>query len=152
MSYANLRNLLIKHEGVRLQVYDDATGKPLKPGDTLIGHPTIGIGRCLDKNGITQFEAYAMLAEDIERVMRQCHEFPFFKWIGPARQDCVASLIFQLGLTGFKGFRKMIAALEAQNYAKAADELLDSTYARQVPIRAQELAQMMRSGAYPTGT
>jgi lysozyme len=47
----NLQKLLIKHEDLRLFAYDDATGKPLKPGDTLKGHVSIGIGRNLEGYG-----------------------------------------------------------------------------------------------------
>ena len=47
----------IDDEGVRLRVYDDATGEPLHPGMTLKGHPSIGYGRALDVNGISLKES-----------------------------------------------------------------------------------------------
>ena len=52
--------LLSDHEGVKLKVYDDYTSKELKAGDVLVGHPTIGIGRNVAKDGlgISQKEAY----------------------------------------------------------------------------------------------
>ena len=50
---------LILHEGMKLKVYDDANGKEIRAGDTLVGHPTIGVGRNVagDGLGITEEEA-----------------------------------------------------------------------------------------------
>jgi hypothetical protein len=42
---------LIKHEGLREWVYDDATGKRLNPGETRQGKKTIGVGFNLEKTG-----------------------------------------------------------------------------------------------------
>jgi len=53
----NLIDLLIHHEGIRLFVYDDATGKPITAGSICQGNPTIGIGRELSKTGISESEA-----------------------------------------------------------------------------------------------
>ena len=70
MDKKKLINLISDHEGVILKVYDDATGQELKAGDILIGHPTIGVGRNVAKDGlgISQEEAEFMLMNDIERV------------------------------------------------------------------------------------
>jgi lysozyme len=148
MSYAFLRRLLVKHKGFRLHVYDDATGEPIKKGYTLKGHPTIGVGRNLATTGITEMEAHSMLAGDVENVIRECARFPWFANIGMARQDVVASMIFQLGPTGFRAFRKLIEALECKDYVSAAEEMMDSLWAKQVPERSAELSQMMRTGQY----
>ena len=70
MDKQKLINLISDHEGLKLKVYDDATGQELKAGDILIGHPTIGVGRNVAKDGlgISQEEAEFMLMNDIERV------------------------------------------------------------------------------------
>jgi lysozyme len=39
-----------------------------------------------------------------------------------------------------------LEALRTGDYADAADEMLDSAWARQTPARAQRLAQQMRTG------
>ena len=52
-------------EGLRLKVYDDASGKPVTAGSVLAGHPSIGYGRNLAGKGISESEADAMLAEDL---------------------------------------------------------------------------------------
>jgi len=45
MNLERTKKQLTRHEGLRLAVYDDATGKPLEQGDTIVGHPTVGVGR-----------------------------------------------------------------------------------------------------------
>ena len=52
----NVTDLISLHEGVKYRVYDDANGKEIKAGDTLVGHPTIGVGRnvAADGPGITR--------------------------------------------------------------------------------------------------
>ena len=56
---------IMHHEGVRLAVYDDATGKPIVAGDTVQGNPTIGVGRLLtDDRGITEDEVMMLLRND----------------------------------------------------------------------------------------
>ena len=52
-------------EGLRLKVYDDASGKPVTAGSVLAGHPSIGYGRNLAGQGISESEADAMLAGDL---------------------------------------------------------------------------------------
>jgi lysozyme len=133
-----LREMLIKHEGLRLKPYKCTAGKT-----------TIGVGRNLDDVGISKFEAMQMLAADIGRIQKEAVEnFNWFKSISVVRQDVVLSMLFNMGLSRFSGFKNMIAAIVAQNYSKAADEMMNSAWSAQVGIRATELAQMMREGRY----
>jgi lysozyme len=141
--------MLIKHEGVRLKVYDDANGKSVVPGYQMIGHPTVGVGRALDVNGVTQDEAMILLAADIKRVVEEAERsFPWFKSLDTVRQDVILSMLFNVGLGGLLKFKNLIEALRTQNYQKAADEMLLSRWRQQVGKRADDLAQMMRTGIY----
>lgn len=138
MSFANLRSMLIKYEGIRLKPYKDTVGKL-----------TIGVGRNIEDVGITHEEAMMMLAHDIDRVSNEtCSAFTWYRNLNIPRQDVVLNMIFNLGMTRFQTFQKLIAALIVQNYDKAADEMLNSVWASQVGRRAVELAQIMRSGIY----
>ena len=56
---------LTRDESCRLVAYDDATGAPIKPGTTVKGHCTIGVGRALDARGISPAEAQYLLSNDI---------------------------------------------------------------------------------------
>lgn len=135
--FRNLRQLLIRHEALRLKAYKCKAGKV-----------TIGVGRNLDDVGITEQEAMILLTGDILRVTREAATFPWFKSLSTVRQDVVLNMIFNLGLDGFRGFPRTIAALSNQNYQLAATEMLNSRWAAQVGRRAVELAQMMRTGNY----
>jgi lysozyme len=43
-------------------------------------------------------------------------------------------------------FKKTLAALEARDFDRAADEALDSLWARQTPNRAERIAAAIRKG------
>ena len=132
----NLRELLKKHEGLRLKPYVCTAGKL-----------SIGYGRNLDDMGITKEEAEYLLENDIERTIRACRDaFGWFDTLTEARQSVVSSMIFNMGLAGFKKFARTIAHIEAAHYDEAAREMLDSLWAKQVGSRAVELAQMMKEG------
>ena len=113
---------------------------------------TIGVGRNLDDVGITRDEAWALLNNDIARVRREVRRaFPWFSKVNPVRKDVVLNMVFNLGLQRFRGFRKAIAAIKAQDWDEAARQMLDSQWASQVGRRARELAAMMRRGKYESG-
>jgi len=44
------------------------------------------------------------------------------------------------------GFVQMIRAVESEDWNAAAGEMMDSTWARQVGLRARELSHQMRTG------
>jgi lysozyme len=52
-------------------------------------------------------------------------------------------MIFNLGLPRFLGFKKMIQALCEDDYAEAAEQMLDSLWSKQVGKRAKVLAEIM---------
>jgi lysozyme len=139
--------MLRVEEGTRLLVYDDATGAVIRPGTKVIGHPTIGCGRCLDTNGITDAEADYLLSNDIAKVSAQLDAaLPWWRDQTPARQAVLASMVFQMGLKGTLGFTQTLAAVRAGAYAAAATRMLASTWAKQTPARVERLAAMMRKG------
>ncbi len=76
--------------------------------------------------------------EDIHRNIPWVHTLPEDK------QLVVYDMAFNLGMPRFRTFRKMLEALHAGKYDKAAAEMLDSRWARQVGNRATKLAAMMR--------
>lgn len=146
-----LETMLRRDEAQRLKVYDDATGKELVPGMTLVGHPTVGVGRALDRKGISKGESDYLLYGDVLDVQAQARGFPWYPTLSTERQAVLLSMLFQLGLAGVQGFPKMLAALEAQQWAQAAAEMRDSKWAREdSPGRAERLAKQMETGVYQT--
>jgi lysozyme len=57
-------------------------------------------------------------------------------------------MIFNMGLPRLRGFVNMLGALADNNWDEAAKQMLDSRWATQVGSRANELAQMIKSGEY----
>jgi lysozyme len=142
-----LEDRLEEHEGLRLTVYDDATGKPIVKGSVVQGHPTIGIGRNLAGKGITKIEARDMLSRDIEECwVAVLLEFPWAKHMNDARFSVLVELVFQMGLAGVKKFVTTLKLMEDGAYAAAAEQMLRSLWAKQTPKRATRLAEIMRTG------
>ena len=63
---------------------------------------------------------------------------------GPV-QEALVNLVFNMGINRLMQFKKTLGYLRHGEFEEAADELLDSRYARQVPSRAQEVSDMIRS-------
>lgn len=123
-----------KHEGLRLKPYRCTAGKL-----------TIGYGRNLEDNGITEEEAHFLLMNDLEKSWDECCKA--FSWISQMdkiRQGVIVELCFNMGLGRLKGFKKMLAACERGDYEIASVEMLNSLWARQVGQRAKTLANIMK--------
>ncbi|RMH50503.1 MAG: lysozyme [Zetaproteobacteria bacterium] len=133
-----LSALLIRHEGMRLKPYRDSVGKL-----------TIGVGRNLDDVGLREEEARFLLENDLRAVIAELQPLPWFAALDPPRKHAIIDMGFNLGLPRLLGFRRMIAAIERGDWPAAADEMLDSRWARQVGRRAEELARTMRTGEEP---
>lgn len=128
---------LKKHEGFREFPYTDTTG-----------HLTIGYGWNLDA-GIDEDMAFLILTRQVSKVQLACiREFEFYRDIANARRDVITNMCFNLGIEGFKKFKKTIEAIESRDYETAAEEMLDSRWAVQVGERATELAEQMKTGEY----
>jgi len=57
----------------------------------------------------------------------------------------MANMMFNLGLPRFSKFRKTINNIISKNYKKAAEEMRDSRWYRQVTNRAERLALRMEA-------
>jgi lysozyme len=138
---------LYEDEGERLKVYDDATGKPLHPGMTLIGHPSIGRGRALDTNGISRDESIMMERNDIVSKSEELYALlPWLANLDDARQRVFIKMAFQMGVHGLVAFHDTLSAAAAGDYAKAADCMLESEWGKETPARAKRMSQRMRTG------
>ena len=131
-----LEQQLIQHEGLHLKPYHCPAGKL-----------TIGVGRNLEANGISKHEAMTLLRNDITqtrfRLEKVIHSF---QSLSDRRRMALTDMCFNLGLPRFLKFKKMLSALKAKDFERAADEMLDSRWANQVGQRAMTLATMMREG------
>lgn len=129
-----------RHEGFSATVYDDH-----------LGFATIGYGRLVDPRkagaGISKEEGAMLLDNDIARVVAEVQTtLPWVVGLDDARQRVLYEMAFQMGTSGLTGFRNTLKAVEAYDWAKAYEGMLDSLWARQTPRRANTLANMMRDG------
>jgi lysozyme len=138
---------LYEEEAERLKVYDDKTGKSLHPGMTLVGHPTIGIGRCLDTNGITAEESKMLQRNDIVSKSEELYALvPWMANLDDVRQRVFIEMAFQMGVHGLVAFHDTLTAAAAGDYAKAEACMLESEWAKETPARAERMAKRMRTG------
>lgn len=141
------------HEGCRLQPYYCTRGKQ-----------TIGVGRNLDDNpltdeekrvcgdwehGITKQSAFYLLRNDIKRCEKECRkEIAFYELLDDERQYALLDMVFQLGIGGVKKFKKMLMAMACGYWEDASKECLNSKYAQQTPKRAKRIAETIRIGKF----
>ena len=137
MNKEQLMKLIRKHEGLRLYPYMDTENKL-----------TIGYGRNLEDRGISLKTAVDMLEEDVELALKESKKHEFFYELDDVRQNVIIEMIFNLGPTRFRGFKRMISALNSKDYSLAASEMLDSLWAKQVGPRANRLSDMMKTGKF----
>jgi lysozyme len=143
-----LRDQLKKHEGVRKFVYDDCTGKNIDEASFVRGKPTIGVGRNLADRGLDESEIDFLLDNDIHDCIAEAQKFRWFEALDPVRQAAVTELVFNLGMTRLAGFKKFLNFMNEHRYTQAAEELMDSLWARQVKGRAATISQMILKGEW----
>lgn len=146
----SLRDMLKRHEGIRLKPYRCTAGKL-----------TIGAGHNIDAKGLPpDIEAYLedygqitnemvdiLLDQDIEDTITDCKRlYPELESFTEPRQDALCDFVFNVGYKTASTFIKTNRAINAGQWDEAADLLLESRYARQVGKRANEIAEMLREG------
>lgn len=138
----NIEAELIKEEGLSLEPYFDS-----------LGFATIGVGHKVDGNfsTISLELAGKLLKEDINIARKECQKYAFFFELNECRQYVMIDMMFNLGATKLKKFKKFLLALENKNYELASAEMLDSLWAKQVKGRAKRLADIMKNGVIKNG-
>lgn len=129
-------SIIKREEGFKNFPYLDTRGKL-----------TIGVGRNLSDNGLSNKEVDDLLNNDLGKLCNFLCEFSFSKFISDVRGMAVINMAFNLGVTRFRGFKKMIMALENQDYKLAAAEIRDSKYWRDNDThnRAERIAKMIET-------
>lgn len=133
-----LRKSLEAHEGVRTTPYTDT-----------LGNCSIGIGHNLTSKGITPAIIDILYYRDIyDSLLLLGTNLPWVADLDDVRKRAFVELAFNMGgrlLT----FHNALKAAQAHDWTLAAEEFLDSTWARQVGSRAIVLASMLRTGQDP---
>lgn len=133
-----LEDQLIDHEGLELKPYQCTADKL-----------TIGVGRNIEDRGITEDEARYLLKNDIKIVEDELLEKkPVVAGLDAVRQRVLVDMGFNLGIPTLLKFQNMWAAIEDEDFQTAADEAMDSRWAKQVGRRAERLCQAMATGEW----
>lgn len=133
-----LEDQLIDHEGLELKPYQCTADKL-----------TIGVGRNIEDRGITEDEARYLLKNDIKIVEDELLEKkPVVVGLDAVRQRVLVDMGFNLGIPTLLKFQNMWAAIEEEDFERAADEAMDSRWAKQVGRRAERLCQAMATGEW----
>lgn len=128
-----LEQMIERHEGYKPTIYIDS-----------VGVETVGIGHNLHKP-LTREAILHILRDDIADATNDClHAFPWFPELSQARQWAMIDLCFNLGLKRLLGFPKFLNAMSLGDYERAASELQDSLWFKQVKSRGPEIVGMIR--------
>ena len=136
MNYDILLEQLKDFEGLELKAYQCTAGKT-----------TIGLGRNLDDYGITEEEAYYLAKNNIYELEDELDRaIPWWTQLDDARQRALINLAYNVGTTTLLKFKKTLQYLEDGSYEEAAEEVLDSRWAKQVGRRATFISNVFLTG------
>jgi len=152
----NLIEQLKKHEGFSGCYYQCTANKQ-----------TIGYGRNVENNAFSEEEelmlgadrdfelepmnrdeAEYLLENDVLAIERNLRRRITMSHLNSARKAVCINMSFNIGVSGFMKFKNTVKAIERGDYDTAANEMLDSKWAKQVHDRANELALQMSLGEW----
>ncbi len=150
-----LKNSIRLNEGIRHSVYKDSVGvftigigfnltrsdaaKKLEQIDASLVDVTI------NRTPLSSVQIEMLLDLSLVDALNDVRDvIPDFDSLSSGRQIALADMMFQLGKTRFKKFKRMISHVNNANWPKAAEQLLDSKLAfKQAPGRARRNAERM---------
>jgi GH24 family phage-related lysozyme (muramidase) len=139
-----LREELEADEGVKYEIYLDH-----------LDLKTCGVGHLCRKGEpeydmevgtpVSEERVAELFEKDIGWTMNDCLRLlPDFDMLPEQVRLIFANMMFNMGRNRLAGFVKFIAAIESREWQKAAVEMADSKWARQVPNRSGRLIERMR--------
>ena len=145
MDLEKLRKQLEIDEGVKYEIYLDH-----------LGYPTFGIGHLVIPSDIEYREDVGTRVseervrecfdKDVQSVLRDCSLlYKDFNELPEEAQQIIANMMFNMGYTRLSKFKGMKRGVDARDWNKAADEMVDSRWYKQVTNRANRLVERMRN-------
>ena len=112
-----------------------------KPYQCSEGVWTIGHGL----TWLTEEESLHILSGRISQLhLKLLDDLDWYKDMPPEIQGVIIEMCYQMGFAGFCKFKKAISNMQDKNWKEAADEMLDSLWAKQTSNRANQLADIVR--------
>lgn len=138
MNISSLKADIEKEEGFVSHAYQDS-----------LGFLTIGIGRMIDKKrggGITKEEAEYLLENDIDKALSGLYDaLPWLEEQPEQIQRALVLMAFQMGVKKLLAFKNTLSLIRQGKYVHAADNALQSMWAKQTPARAKRVTDLIRS-------
>lgn len=132
--YERLTDELLLDENEKLKVYFDS-----------LGIATIGIGRNLATNGITQFESRFLFGNDVNTCVTALDlHFPWWRTLPPNAARVMINLTFNMGIFRLAGFARFLEAMKRNDYAAAQVELRASKWFGQVGQRGPRMCARLQ--------
>ena len=121
-----------------------------------LGLATFGIGHLVTEwdeeygwevgTPVSEDRCNEVFDSDIQIVLSDCqHLYPDFNDLPEEVQRIIANMMFNMGRPRLSKFKGMKAGVDARDWNKAADEMVDSRWYRQVTKRAERLVERMRN-------
>ena len=148
------KQMIIRHEGKAEKVPGG-----YKPYPDTRGYWTIGVGHLITKGKtlpkewdrvFTEAEIMKMFDEDYAHHAAAAAKIPGFNLLGPAGQNALIDMTFNMGNYWAAKFPKAIAALAKGDFKTAADEFTDSDWYKQVKGRAATIVAIIRNSISAT--
>ncbi len=131
-----LRQELIRDEGLRLDAYQDT-----------LGLWTQGVGHLLSSPPPhapwTKETCLQVLEQDIQVALAGCEKMPC--WVSldtDNRRRALVNMRFQLG-SKLLTFKKALSAMQRQAWKEVAEQLRDSQWYLQTPVRAERVIRLI---------
>ena len=135
----SLKKQIAHHEGFESRVYKCPNG-----------YDTIGYGFAIKDLVMDREVADLILDGKINNIIKSIgNHDDWSEWFfekPKAIQEVLINMIFQIGFSGVRKFRKTIQYIKDDNFLKASEEMLDSKWAKSdSPNRAKELSEIVKS-------
>jgi len=145
MDLQRLREDLETDEGVKYEIYLDH-----------LGYPTFGIGHLIREDDpehgeatgteVSESRVAEAFEQDVQTVLSDCAKlYSDFDELPEEAQLVIANMMFNLGYPRLSAFKGMKAGVDARDWNRAADEMIDSRWYKQVTNRAQRLVDRIRA-------
>ena len=145
MNIDQLRDTLKIDEGVKYEIYNDH-----------LGYPTFGIGHLVvesdEEHGkpvgtpVTEDRVNSVFEKDVAIMIDEAKKiFPNLDELPEETQQVIVNMTFNMGRPRLSQFKKFIAGVNAGDWNKAAVEMMDSRWAKQVGARAERLRDRIKA-------
>ena len=145
MNKDKLREEIAEDEGYKYEIYLDTHGLEtcgighlITEADEEYGKP---VGTTVEQERVRQ-----LFALDMAVTLDECRVlYDDFDDLPEECQHIIANMMFNMGRPRLSKFKGMKAGVDARDWNKAADEMVDSRWYTQVPNRARRLVDRMRA-------